>query len=167
MLTIRLQRTGKKNQADFRIVLAEKAAPVKKKHLEVLGSYNPRKKDFKVKEERVQYWITQRVELSPTIHNLFVTKGLLAGAKVKAFSIPQKPAEPAAETKPVEAIAASETKSESSASAPATQTPIPATEVAASDESDTSKKSDKTGTQAESENQKTGESEITDAEKSL
>lgn len=90
MLTIRLQRTGKKNQADFRIVLAEKEAPVKKKHLEVLGSYNPRKKDFKVNEERTKYWITQRVALSPTVHNLFVTKGLVEGVKVKAFSIPKK-----------------------------------------------------------------------------
>lgn len=101
MLTIRLQRTGKKNQADFRIVLAEKEAPVKKKHLEVLGSYNPHKKDFKVNEERVKYWISQRVQLSPTVHNLFVTKGILQADKVQAFSVPKKAAakaeEPAAE----------------------------------------------------------------------
>ncbi len=90
MLTIRLQRTGKKNQADFRIVLAEKEAPVKKKHLEVLGSYSPRKKTFKVTEERVKYWITQRVEMSPTVHNLFVGKGLLDAKKVKAFNTPKK-----------------------------------------------------------------------------
>ena len=94
MLTIRLQRTGKKNQADFRIVLAEKEAPVNKKINEILGSYNPRKKLFQVKEERVQYWINQRVELSPTIHNLFVSNKLMDAKKVKAFSTPKKPAEP-------------------------------------------------------------------------
>jgi small subunit ribosomal protein S16 len=93
MLTIRLQRTGKRNQADFRIVLAEKEAPVKKKIVELLGSYNPRKKDFKVKEERLKYWIAQRVQLSPTVHNLLVTKGLLDAAKVKAFNVPKKKAE--------------------------------------------------------------------------
>jgi small subunit ribosomal protein S16 len=96
MLTIRLQRTGKKNQADFRIVLAEKESPVQKKFIEILGSYNPRRKTFQVKEERVKYWVGQRVELSETMHNLFVTKGFVQGAKVKAFSIPKKPVEPAA-----------------------------------------------------------------------
>jgi len=92
MLTIRLQRTGKKNQADFRIVLAEKEAPVKKKVVEVLGSYNPRKKNFQVKEERLKYWLEQRVQVSPTLQNLLITKNLFAGAKVKAFNIPKKPA---------------------------------------------------------------------------
>jgi small subunit ribosomal protein S16 len=92
MLTIRLQRTGKKNQADFRIVLAEKESPVGKKVVEILGSYNPRK-TFQVKEDRVKYWIGQRIELSETMHNLLVTKGFVEGKKVKAFSIPKKPVE--------------------------------------------------------------------------
>ena len=92
MLTIRLQRTGKKNQADFRIVLTEKEAPVSKKFLEVLGSYNPRKKYFQVKEDRLKHWLGQHVALSETVNNLLVTKGLFSGPKVKAFSIPKKPA---------------------------------------------------------------------------
>ena len=90
MLTIRLQRTGKKNQADFRIVLAEKEAPVKKKIIEVLGSYNPRKKVFQAKEERLKYWIAQRVELSETMHNLLVDKKFVDAKKIKAFNIPKK-----------------------------------------------------------------------------
>ncbi len=118
MLTIRLQRTGKKNQADFRIVLAEKEAPVQKKFTEVLGSYNPRKKNFQVKEERVKYWLGQRVELSETVHNLFVTKGLVEGKKVKAFTIPKKPVEAA----PASAPAAAETPA--AVEAPA-ETPAP------------------------------------------
>jgi small subunit ribosomal protein S16 len=96
MLTIRLQRTGKKNQADFRIVLAEKESPVSKKVVEILGSYNPRKKTFQVKEERLKYWVAQRVELSETMHNLLVDKKFVEGKKVKAFNIPKKPVEPAA-----------------------------------------------------------------------
>src|SRR5579862_5854689 len=103
MLTIRLQRTGKKNQADFRIVFAEKEAPVQKKFLEILGSYNPRKKNFLVKEERLKYWVAQNVELSETMHNLLVTKGFVNGAKVKAFNIPKKPAAPVEAAKPAEA----------------------------------------------------------------
>lgn len=103
MLTIRLQRTGKKNQADFRIVLAEKEAPVNKKFVEVLGGYNPRKKAFHVKQDRVSYWIGQNIEMSPTVHNLFVTNKLMDKAKVKAFNTPKKPAEPVVEAKPAEA----------------------------------------------------------------
>ena len=115
MLTIRLQRTGKKNQADFRIVLAEKEAPVKKKVVEVLGSYNPRKKTFQVKEERLKYWVAQRVELSETMHNLLVDKKFVEGNKVKAFNIRKKPSSAeATEGKPVEAeaSAAVETQAE-------------------------------------------------------
>jgi len=115
MLTIRLQRTGKKNQADFRIVLAEKEAPVNKKIVEILGSYNPRKKTFQVKEERLKYWVAQRVELSETMHNLLVDKKFVDAKKVKAFSIPKKaeaksetPTTPAAEVAPVAEAPAAE-----------------------------------------------------------
>jgi small subunit ribosomal protein S16 len=97
MLTIRLQRTGKKNQADFRIVVAEKEAPVNKKVTEIIGSYNPRSKKFQIKQERATYWIGQRVEMSPTVHNLFVTNKLVEGAKVRAFNTPKKPVEPVKE----------------------------------------------------------------------
>jgi small subunit ribosomal protein S16 len=112
MLTIRLQRAGKKNQADFKIVLAEKEAPVKKKHLEVLGAYSPRKKTFKAVEERIKYWISQRVEMSPTVHNLLVSKGLLDAKKVKAFNTPKKPVEAAKVEAKSEAVAPAETPTE-------------------------------------------------------
>src|SRR3989338_5931215 len=86
MLTIRLQRVGKKNQPVFRIVLAEKHRAASKKALEILGHYNPRSKDFGVKnQERLTYWIGQHVEMSDTIHNLFIDKKILSGEKVKAW----------------------------------------------------------------------------------
>ncbi len=112
MLTIRLQRTGKKNQADFRIVLAEKESPVSKKVVEILGSYNPRKKTFQVKEERLKYWVAQRVELSETMHNLLVDKKFVDAKKVKAFNIPKKPVEPAKPADSPPAAAATETPAE-------------------------------------------------------
>jgi small subunit ribosomal protein S16 len=99
MLIIRLQRTGKKNAADFRIVLAQKTSSAAKKFVEVLGSYNPRSKGFMIKdEERLKYWIAQHVEISPTMHNLLVGKNLLDAKKVRAFNTPKKPAEPVAAT---------------------------------------------------------------------
>lgn len=125
MLTIRLQRTGKKNQADFRIVLAEKTAPVSKRSLEILGSYNPRKKAFQVKnQERLQYWIAQKVELSPTVHNLLVTNKMLDLPKVRAFNTPKKPAEPVA----VEAAAPAPAAEAPEAVSASAEAPAPAEE---------------------------------------
>lgn len=115
MLTIRFQRAGKKNKAEFRIVLAEKESSASKKFAEILGYYNPRTKDFAIKEDRLQYWMSQRVPLSPTVHNLFVTKKLIDAVKVKAFSIPPKKEEPAAESAP--AAPAAEAPPETSAEA--------------------------------------------------
>lgn len=111
MLIIRLQRTGKKNSPDFRIVLAQKTASAAKKFVEVLGSYNPVKKAFAVKsEERLKYWIAQHVEISPTVHNLLVSKNLLDAKKVRAFNTPKKPSSAeATEGKPAEAVATAET----------------------------------------------------------
>ena len=108
MLTIRLQRTGKKNASSFRIVVAEKAAHVSKKITEVLGHYNPSKKEFVLKNpERLHYWLGQHVTASPTVHNLLITKGIIEGTKVKAFSVPKKetPAEPEAPAAPAAEVA--------------------------------------------------------------
>jgi len=97
MLTIRLQRVGKKNQAAFRIVLAEKQRAVKKMVQEFLGHYNPRTKEFAIKsQERLDYWIGQHVKLSPTVHNLLITKGLMKGEKIKSWRPKVKAAEAAA-----------------------------------------------------------------------
>ena len=126
MLIIRLQRTGKKNQADFRIVLTEKAAPVQKKFLEVLGSYNPRKKYFQVKEDRLKHWLGQHVALSETLNNLLVTKGLFSGPKVKAFSIPKKPVVAEATAAKSEATSApAETSALAEPVAAPAETPVP------------------------------------------
>src|SRR3989344_3229933 len=92
MLTIRLQRTGTKNKATFRVVLAQAYRSASKNALEVLGHYNPRSKDFGIKnEERLKYWIAQHVKLSPTEHTLLVEKKIITGKKVKAWQ-PKKSA---------------------------------------------------------------------------
>ena len=102
MLTIRLQRTGTKNKASFRIVLAEAHKSASKKFLEVLGHYQPRTKQVGIKdEERLKYWLGQHVQVSPSVHNLLVEKKLVTGKKVKAWQPKKKegaeaPAAPAA-----------------------------------------------------------------------
>jgi len=132
MLTIRLQRAGKRNKPEFRIVLAEKEASATKKFTEVLGHYNPRTKDFAIKEDRLQYWISQHVALSPTAHNLLVTKNLLQASKVKAFSVPaKKPDETPAPAAPADAATEPAAAEPAPAEAPAETPAEPAPETPA------------------------------------
>lgn len=135
MLIIRLQRTGKKNAADFRIVLAQKTASAAKKFVEVLGSYNPRTKAFAVKsEERLKYWIAQRVEISPTMHNILVSKNLLDAKKVRAFNTPKKPAPTSTEGgigAPTASVGAETSAAPESAPAPEAAVEKPAEEAPA------------------------------------
>jgi small subunit ribosomal protein S16 len=101
MLTIRLQRTGTKNKPSFRVVLAESYRAAGKKALEVLGHYNPIRKDFGIKDpERLKYWIGQHVSISPTVHNLLVEKKMLDGKKVKAWQPKKKEGEAQATATP-------------------------------------------------------------------
>lgn len=124
MLTIRLQRTGTKNRPTFRIVLAQAHHSATKRFVEVLGHYNPRSKDFGIKDEaRLKYWIGQHVQLSPTVHNLLVEKKLLDAKKTKAWQ-PKKKEKAEGEAAPAAPAAAAE-------AAPAAEAPAAPAEPAA------------------------------------
>lgn len=118
MLTIRLQRGGKRNTAQYKLVLAQKTAANQKKFTEVLGAYNPHTKELTIRsDERLNYWMNeQHVPLSETVHNLFVTKEILKADKVKSFTIPKKEvvAEEAKADSSAEASADAEVKAEDS-----------------------------------------------------
>jgi len=85
MLVIRLARIGKKNQPNFRVVLAEKGSPVKGKFIEILGNCNPRLKTKFLKAERIKYWLSKGAQASPTMHNMLVSEKIIEAAKVKAW----------------------------------------------------------------------------------
>lgn len=69
---IRLQRIGKRGQAYFRVVILEHTTRPKGKYLELLGTYNPHQKEFKIKKDRIEYWISKGAQVSPTVNNLMV-----------------------------------------------------------------------------------------------
>ena len=83
MLIIRLQRTGKRNQPLFRVVLTEKRAPIKGKYIERLGFINPEKKEYDLNSERIKYWLSKGASPSDTVYNLLVVKQILPGPKRK------------------------------------------------------------------------------------
>lgn len=125
MLMIRLQRAGKKNKPEYRVILAEKAAAVNKKFIEILGNYNPHSKTLLVRDqERLNYWIEQRVAMSATVHNLFVSQNIITEKKTKSFTIPKKPVEAVAETPAPTADAAPAETAE--APAPVAEAPVEA-----------------------------------------
>ena len=111
MLTIRFARVGKKNKPQFKIMLQEHTIAPGGTHVEVLGSYDPHRKLAVLKEERIKYWISQGVQLSDTVHNLFVSKGILTSEKRKV-KIPAKKVEPASAKATADKEAPAEVKPE-------------------------------------------------------
>ena len=83
MLTIRLQRVGRTNDPNFRVVVVEsKRGPRSGSFLEVLGSYNPRReRKVQLKEDRIRHWLSQGVQTSATVHNLLVDANIVIGRK--------------------------------------------------------------------------------------
>ncbi len=119
MLVIRLNRFGKRNQAQFRVVLQEKTKAPGHRHVEMLGSHNPHSKVTIFKKDRILYWIGQGAQPSDRVHNMLVKEGVIEG-KVIAKRMPrpvkkEEPkteavapvaeAAPAAESTPVETVA--------------------------------------------------------------
>lgn len=111
MLAIRFNRVGKKNQAAFRVVLQEKTKAPGRRHVEVLGSWNPHTKEAVLKNDRILHWIGQGAEVSDSVHNLLVKQGVIEGEK-RAIKM-KRP-----EAKTEEAPATEEAKPEAAAEAP-------------------------------------------------
>lgn len=106
MLKIRLQRTGKKGQAYFRIAVLEHTKKPQGKSLELLGNYNPHQKEFKVDRERVEYWMSKGAQISPTVNNLMVNYKIWDRPKMESWKPKKKEGQPAAAATPAPAPAA-------------------------------------------------------------
>lgn len=131
MLMIRLSRTGKKKYPTFRVVVQEKQKATSSNVVEILGHYNPQTNPatLEVKAERVHHWIGVGAQLSNTLHNLLITKGVIQGDKrkfVKAKKIAkdeEEKSEPASAQKPAETPAVSEKPSVESQKKPQVEQP--------------------------------------------
>jgi small subunit ribosomal protein S16 len=91
MLAIRLQRTGRKKQAMYRLVVSEKTKDMYGDHLEILGNFNPHNKEAVLKNDRIEHWLAKGAQPSDTVHNLLVKQGIIkSDKKAKAVSISKK-----------------------------------------------------------------------------
>jgi len=86
MLTIRLQRVGRKNDPSFRVVVVEsKRKPQTGNYLEMVGSYDARTDRVSLKEERIKHWLEHGATVSDTVHNILVDKKVIEGIKINVL----------------------------------------------------------------------------------
>ncbi len=117
MLKIRLQRIGRINMPSYRLIVVEHTeGPKTGKFTDIVGTYNPRAKERKFDEAKIQHWLSVGAKPSDTVHNMLVSAGIIKGKKINVlpkYVEPQKE-----EVAPAEAPTAAET--------PATETPVEA-----------------------------------------
>ena len=106
MLTIRFSRVGRKNRAQFRVVLQQHTAAPTGGHVAVLGSYDPHSKVAVLKADKIKEWIAKGAQVSNSAHNLFVKEGVIEGKKRQIKM--EKPVAPVVEeaAKPAEEVKA-------------------------------------------------------------
>ena len=78
---IRMKRVGAKNAPVFRIVVADGRSPRDGKFIELLGTYQPRKKgdNYTLNLERTKYWLSKGAQPSDTVAS-FIKKATKAAA---------------------------------------------------------------------------------------
>ena len=89
MLTIRLQRVGKKKYPTYRFIISEKTRDSQAPYLELLGTYNPHDKEngLIIKEDRIKHWLTMGAQTSNTVYIILLKLGLVSGKKKKSITI--------------------------------------------------------------------------------
>lgn len=119
MLKIRLQRIGRINMPSYRLIVVEHTeGPRTGKFTDIVGTYDPRTKAKKFDEAKIQHWISVGAKASDTVHNMFVSAGIVQGKKINVLpkyvppAVAAEEAKVEAEEKAVEQEAKAEAKAE-------------------------------------------------------
>ena len=67
---IRFQRIGRKKAGTY---------------VEQVGTYNPKTKAFTANGDRIKHWMSVGAQVSPSLANLLVEKGIIEGAKTQVI----------------------------------------------------------------------------------
>lgn len=142
MLVIRLQRTGRKGHAQFRVVVQDsRRTPTSGKIVALVGTYDPHSKAVNLNKERAQTYLDHGAQPSPRVVTLLKAEGIKLPAWVKAadkkegkIRNPEKlrrnrPAEPVEASAKAEAPEVEASAQEDAAAAPAeepAEAPTPA-----------------------------------------
>lgn len=73
MLKIKLSRIGKRNQAFYRIIIAEARSKRDGKYIDLLGTYNPmvNPKEIKIDSKKYQDWLQKGAQPTETVASLW------------------------------------------------------------------------------------------------
>jgi small subunit ribosomal protein S16 len=95
-VSIRLRREGAKNSPYYKVVVADSRSPRDGKFIEIVGTYDPKKKDHNstLKLDRVEHWISKGAKPSDTVRSL-VKKNRKLAASAPAPTAPAETAEAA------------------------------------------------------------------------
>lgn len=137
MITIRLQRRGRKNDPSFRVIVTDsKKASQSGRYLEMVGSYDPRVDRIELKQERIRHWIEHGAQTSDTVHNLLISQKVIDGKKINVLpkkTVPAREAaaQPAVSTAPAASAVTESEDTSAENTEPATEELAPASAEAA------------------------------------
>lgn len=84
MLAIRMQRTGRKGHAMFRVVVQEsRLTPTSGRVVALIGSHDPHAKTATLNKEKATYYLTNGAQPSPRVVRLFEAEGITLPSWVK------------------------------------------------------------------------------------
>ncbi len=70
MIVIRLARMGRKKAPFYRVVVIDSEKKLTAQALEILGFYNPAKKEVKVDTKKVAEWVKKGAKISPSAEKI-------------------------------------------------------------------------------------------------
>lgn len=97
MLAIKFRRQGKKHQASYRIVVAQKRSKMRGRFVDDLGWFDPHSNKFDIKKEKVTHWMQVGAKPTDSVHNLLVKAEVIPGPKVPVHSRKPKKSPPKAD----------------------------------------------------------------------
>ncbi|USN88910.1 MAG: 30S ribosomal protein S16 [Candidatus Nomurabacteria bacterium] len=134
MLMMRLQRIGRRNDPSYRIVVTDKrTGPKSDKHVDRLGSYNPKMNHVQIDAAKAKEWLAKGVQPSDTVHNILVGQKVIEGKKINVLpkkspiideeALKRAEEEAAAKAEAEKAAAEAEAAKAAEAAAPAEEAP--------------------------------------------
>jgi small subunit ribosomal protein S16 len=93
MLKIRLQRTGKKHDPYYRVVVTPHTYRTKTgKPVEIIGNFDIQRGKVTFQVDRVKHWLSVGAQATPTVNNMLITEGLIVGEKQRTIKTFKKKA---------------------------------------------------------------------------
>jgi small subunit ribosomal protein S16 len=84
MVVVRMSRQGSKKRPFYRIVAADKRRARDGRFIELLGTYDPRTKEFRLDADRYSSWLKNGAKASDTVASLVRRQARAESAAAKA-----------------------------------------------------------------------------------